>query len=446
MLPRAGAEAILRAHRPPTTRHPHSQDDVPAPESRSPSLASKLLPAAAVLLGVVLLGLKAWSALPRIAELGTSGFRAGTSAPLPPPLTRIDDSIFRPLRVPDRDPFGYPANTVDKREVAALLLRGRYDALDRRLEGLHRQVMDDVRYEYHLLDAFHAFGRTDPEVGARLDEWVRRWPGSPHARMARAMYSLHAGWEARGGKWAMATPREQLERFRELATLAAADARAGLAAEPAHLVGHYVLLDLARAFAPDREIRTLLNEALARHPASYVLRAEYMTSLEPRWGGSYRQMRAFAEESARRTGNPRLATLRGAEHVYRAWQHRRKDDYAAALAEYEQALRHGPEREVLLQRGLTYYRAKDYARAHADLELALQQRPQGPQALEYHGRSLYYLARALPNSVRGTALARADADFGLLAAVDPDNPDVAEWLGHVAEMKRWCAAQPQPCR
>jgi tetratricopeptide (TPR) repeat protein len=338
---------------------------VPAPESRSPFLAGTLLPAAAVLLAVVLLGAKAWSALPRIAELGTSSLRAEDATPLPPPLTRIDDSIFRPLRVPD----------------------------------------------------------------------------------PRAMYSLNAGWEARGGEWAMATPREQLDRFRELATAAGGDARAGLDANPSHLVGHYVLLNLARAFAPAREIRTLLNEALSRHPDSYVLRDEYMTSLEPRWGGSYRRMRAFGEESARRTArNPRLATLRGAEHVYRAWEHRRKDDYAAALAEYEQALRHGPEREALLQRGLTYYRAKDYARAHADLEMALQQRPQGPQALEYHGRSLYYMARALPNAIRGSALARAEADFALLGAVDPDNEEVAEWLGHVAEMRRWCASQPQPCR
>jgi tetratricopeptide (TPR) repeat protein len=429
-------------------RHPYSPDDVPAPESRSPSLSGKLLPAAAVLLAVLLLGARAWHSLPRIAELGRSGLRAGKAAPpLAAPLTRIDDSIFRPLRVPERDPFGYPANTVDKREIVGLLLRGRYDALDRRLEGVHRQVVGDIRYEYHLVDAFYAFGRTDPEVGARLDDWVRRQPASPHARIARAMYSLNAGWEARGGKWAPATPEEQMDRFRELATDAVGDARAGLAAEPAHLVGHYVLLNLARAFAPDREIRMVLDTALAKHPDSYVLRDLYMTSLEPRWRGSYRRMREFGEEAARLASrNPRLATLRGAEHVYRAWEHRRKDDYAAALAEYEQALRHGPEREALLQRGRTYYLAKDYARAHADLELALQQRPQGPEALEYHGRSLYYIARALPNAIRGPALARAEADFKLLAGVDPENEDVAEWLGHIAEMKRWCASQPQPCR
>lgn len=420
-----------------------------APEPRSPSRAGNVLPVTALVLAVLLIGVKAWLHLaPAVDGLGASGLRAETRrAPVSPRLTRIDDSIFRPLQVPAVDPFGYPANTVDKREIAGLLARGEYGALERRLEEIHRRVIRDVRYEYHLVDAFVAFQRSDPAMGARLDEWVRRSPGSAHALIARGSYRLSAGWDARGARWASTTPDSQLHRFRQLAELAVRDLRAGLAADGKHLVGHYLLLNLAKAFAPDREIRRLLEAGLASHRDSYALRDQYMTSVEPRWGGSYAKMRAFGKESARHAGrNPRLAALRGAEHVYRAWEHRRSDDHAAALAEYEAALRYGQEREVLLQRGRTYYQMEDYVRAHADLERALQQRPQGPEALEYHGRSLYQIARALPPAIRGTALARAEADFALLAGVDPDNDDVAEWRGHVRRMQRWCASLPEPCR
>ena len=46
----------------------------------------------------------------------------------------------------------------------------------------------------------------------------------------------------------------------------------------------------------------------------------------------------------------------------------------------------------------------------------------------------------------GTAIARAEADFLLLAAVEPGSTGAASWLTAVDELKAWCRALPQPCR
>lgn len=377
--------------------------------------------------------------------------RADTAGPgregLPPPLTRIDDSIFRPLRPPAADPFGYPASTVDRTRVAALLLRGDYDALERMMGRLHREVLLDVRRELDLVDAFDALDRHNPETERRLDEWIARHPGSAHARVARARHRTGGAWRARGGDVISRTAPDRIAAMGELARRAAADARAGLEIEPAHLAGHAVLLDLARLAGSRRERRDILDAALEEHPASFVLREAHMAALEPRWGGSLAEMRRFGRQSAAlKARNPRLAALEGSVHAYRGEQHRRAKRYAAAVGEYDRAIAYGPEGRFLRGRGRAWLLAEDPVRAHADLEAALQQRPQGPEGLELHGRALYGILRNLPPAIRGTALVRAEADFRLLAAIEPDSRAAARWLGHVEEMKAWCRRLPEPCR
>lgn len=366
---------------------------------------------------------------------------------LPPVLTRIDDSIFRPLRVPETDPFGYPANPVDRPRLAAILLRRDYAALERMLDRTYLQVLQDVRYEYHLVDAFHALGLPGAEIGVRMDEWVARHPRSAHARLARARHHAARAWEARGGAWISETPPERIAAMQAAAAQAVEDLRAGQQLDPAHLVGFTTRLELLRMGGTVPRARAVLNEGLRAYPASYLLRDAYMAGLEPRWGGSLREMRRFGRESARlRARNPRLAALEGAVHAYVGEQHRRGKRFAAALREYDRAIAFGPEADFLRGRGRTWLLAEDFVRAHADLEAALQQRPQGPEGLELHGRALTGIARGLPPAIQGTALRRAEADFRLLAAVEPGSTAAERWLRHIDELKAWCSRLPDPCR
>ncbi len=424
----------------------------PAPPAPPASRTNRMIPVLVILAGTAL----ALVAGPRLVQLlperdGTSRLVASDSTGsgregLPPPLRRGDDTIFRPLRVPDTDPFGYPANTTDRPRVAALLRRGDYAALERMLDRLHFQVLTDVRHEYLLVDAFHALSLPDAEAGRRMDEWVARHPRSAHARIARARHHTVRGWRTRGEDRTADTPPEQVTGMRAAAVRAAADARAGLGMEPAHLVGFTTLLELLRMAGTPAERTAVLEAGLKQYPASYLLRDEYMAGLEPRWGGSLRAMRRFGRESARRKAeNPRLAALEGSVHAYLGDQHRRGRNFAAAIREYDRAIAFGPEADFLRGRGRTWLRAEDPIRAHADLEAALRQRPHGPEGLELHGQALAGIARGVPHALAGAAIRRAEADFRLLAAVDPGSPAAARWLRHVGELKAWCRTLPEPC-
>lgn len=422
----------------------------PPPPTRSRKIP--LLALMATLVIVPVLAVRVFQALPfddpaaalaRTAAESTGTGREG----LPPILTRGDDTIFRPLRVPETDPFGYPANTVDRPRLRAMLLRGDYAALERQLDRLYFQVLTDVRYEYHLVDAFFALTHADAETGRRMDEWVARHPRSAHARLARSGHHAARAWKARGTDWIGGTTEEQIRGMRAAAAVAAEDLRAGQQLEPTHFVGFTMRIDLMRMAGTAPEARAALDAGLRQYPASYLIRDAYMAELEPRWGGSLGEMRRFGRESARlKAQNPRLAALEGAVHAYQAAQHARSDRYADAIREYDRAIAFGPEADFLRGRGRTWLRAGDFVRAHADLEAALQQRPHGPEGLELHGRALYGIARQLPPAIQLTALRRAEADFRLLAQVEPGSAEAARWLRHIDEMKDWCSKLPQPCR
>ena len=58
--------------------------------------------------------------------------------------------------------------------------------------------------------------------------------------------------------------------------------------------------------------RAALNSALEISPASYKIRAHYLYSITPRWGGSFEEMQAFINESLTHVSeNPKLELLLG---------------------------------------------------------------------------------------------------------------------------------------
>ena len=385
-------------------------------------------------------------ALAGCADLPRVGAQTEEIPPLPPRATSIDDSIFRPLSVPERDPFGYPGLTVDKREVLALLRSARYEELERFLREQRNLVARDIGYEYHLRDAYLAFHHEDPALEAQLDAWVAARPTSSEALLARGDYYVARAWARRGEKLASETSQEQMEGMRQFAVQAAADARTALAMQPAHPVGYSILLAVLQFGGWSEEHEALLAQALHDHPTSFVLRAEAMNAMEPRWGGSYARMEAFADEAAAYADrNPRLVTLRGFADAERGYTRLLAKDYAGAVHYYTQALAHGEERELLLGRAQAYYQAKDFPRALDDLVRAWRQRPQAPAMLMLKAKTLYQIARALPPAIRGTVLDRAVEDLEVLTAIHPADEDAARWLAFLREQKAACLAGPEPC-
>ena len=91
---------------------------------------------------------------------------------------KTDGFRARPLaRPPDSD-------------LAALLRKRDFGALERRLRDLHDRYAADVRSEELLTFAYRKFEDADDSLSGEFDFWVDAMPDSSHARIARAAHCL----------------------------------------------------------------------------------------------------------------------------------------------------------------------------------------------------------------------------------------------------------------
>jgi hypothetical protein len=136
----------------------------------------------------------------------------------------------------------------------------------------------------------------------RLDEWLKRKPGSPTARLARASYPVKYAWMARGGGFSNTVSNEGWRLFRER-TEEGRKALEALDAKTRDDPGWYdVMLDVGLAQGwPAEKFDGLFREGVARFPyyvPLYFTRANFHA---PRWYGSMEALKRVADDAAERT-------------------------------------------------------------------------------------------------------------------------------------------------
>jgi len=247
------------------------------------------------------------------------------------------------------EPLAIPAtrqlNVADaaQREVIGLVEKHDYAALDQLLAAKQQRYEQEAGSEEDLEKAFRAFRYLGPSAERALKEWSQQMPRSYAAHTARGVYYLWRGIEARGTGFASETPAEQMQAMTALLDRAAAELERSVPLTPKPYISHLSFVTLSR-YVGERELgERHYKEALAIAPQSVSVRQARMTMLEPRWGGSYRQMEALAKESAAALKDPaaaaKIAARIPADH---AQERQTAKDYAAALGLYDEALRLDP--------------------------------------------------------------------------------------------------------
>jgi len=180
-----------------------------------------------------------------------------------------------------------------------LLDQGRYDVLDRRMNGYELAYEAGTLGENGLLRAFAPLTGADPLLQPELNAWVRAFPGSYAAHLARGSSLFALGAEARGRRSVEHTSDQQFADMAVYYRRAQADLvrSESLSAKP--LLTYNVLIRISMSVGDARENRRLLDAALQFAPTAISVRRAYMRSLETRWGGSLDQMLAFMEECRR---------------------------------------------------------------------------------------------------------------------------------------------------
>jgi tetratricopeptide (TPR) repeat protein len=277
-----------------------------------------------------------------------------------------------------QDADGYPTRYVDRAALRSLLWHKRYADLTRYLEEFQAAFEVDPRREYWPTDAAEAFGSAEPALLPSLNAWVEATPGSFAPYLARGNHWIDVAYARRGTKWARDTATEDFVAVREAMEHGMADLDRAIALRPRLVAAWRTKIRALKSQGTGAKRRQTVDDALAVCPACFQVRATYITSLVPRWGGSYEAMRSFAQE-ADASLNPRLRFLPGYIDEDRANLLRIDNKYAEALTTIERACALGDYWEFLEERARIRDRLKDGTGALADVERAIAARPGHPR-------------------------------------------------------------------
>lgn len=230
-----------------------------------------------------------------------------------------------------------PKKPPSTQHAIELLMASRYTELHGLMQGVQDGYKAGVYTDEQLLAAFRSFYVIAPAQVAHYDEWIKQQPTSYVARLARGIHYKMVAGEARGGKYISETSKEQLEAMRGAFKLASADLQASMKLDSKPLLSIHHSMDMNRNLGRSKASRKLVDAANKLDPSNFIVRRKYLLTLEPRWGGSIEEMRAFIDE-CRLAGLPeaKLEILRRDTLEEEAWVYiNYKEDFAAAEQIYQ---------------------------------------------------------------------------------------------------------------
>jgi tetratricopeptide (TPR) repeat protein len=276
--------------------------------------------------------------------------------------------------------------------ATALLSARRFDELDRRYGAIQQQYEDHQIPDEDLRAAFRAFYATDAGLAADYDAWVQHSPKSYVAHLAKGIYYDMVGLEQRGGKFIDETGNQQLRRSKAAFQVADRELTASLALDKKPLLSYLYLIDIRSEVADLPGARKLLDVADSIDADNFVVRENYMGSLQTRWGGSVAKMRGFLSECrSSRLSAVHLKQLEAIVIDDEAWVHRYQEgDVQSAVRDYRKAAELNPEHRCdtcgsLLQAAETLLQARNYPQALEIYSDILRRDPNSVHALDQRG-------------------------------------------------------------
>jgi len=292
-------------------------------------------------------------------------------------------SSIAPAPIPTGVPFvgadgndadGYPTKTIDGAGLRSLLAHERFDDVTRAFEVAQDAFEADPTRETWIHDAARAFGTPEPELRAPLETWLAKSNGHWAAHLALGSHWWSVAVTRRGEKFAKDTPAQDFAAMDDGFAHATPELEKALSLRPKLVTAIRLEILMYRQRSGRADERRLLDAGLAICPSCFQLRAAYLGGLEPRWGGSYILMDAFARE-AKDPARPRLRLLAGYADLDRAKDLRFDKHYDEALATIQRACALGDYWEFLFERAVIQDRRDDVPNALADVDRAIALRP-----------------------------------------------------------------------
>ncbi len=238
--------------------------------------------------------------------------------------------------------------------MVGLLEKRQYAVIESTLRSAVAAYKEDCKNENKLGLLWEAFQRKNVGLESYFNEYVKTYPESYAAYMARGVYYITIAWMKRGTATINRTSKEQkegLERYLRLAEHDLLKAKE-LSSNLPHVYAELITVMMPKSKNKAR-IEKIVEEGLTHHPNSVSIRLNYLQSLLPRWNGSLEEMEAVIVKTKPFVkNNPALQVVCGRVLVEKGDDYLFRREYSKAVQFYDEALQKGETAYLCGQKGL----------------------------------------------------------------------------------------------
>lgn len=176
------------------------------------------------------------------------------------------------------------------------LFRGhRFAELDQFLEQTQSAYEHGKISELALTEIFNVFCSVDASFEPGLEEYIQVFPNSYSANLAYGIYCIEYGWTKRGYDFADKLNDEQIKGFLSYLQIADQHLRRSVALTTKPILSYVQLMIIAMGIGEqeDGDKEKFYRAALACAPDCLGIRKQFLRTLRPQWGGSFKEMYAF---------------------------------------------------------------------------------------------------------------------------------------------------------
>jgi tetratricopeptide (TPR) repeat protein len=301
-------------------------------------------------------------------------------------------------------------------QLLVLLLEGKYEELDNKLQALQKAYIGDRSIEKSIHRAFYEFYRADPRIGRALDKWIAKRPNSAMPYLARGIYRTRTGWVNRGENWSSNTSDSQFSGMAAWFSVA-------MIIDPSLMEPYCYLIEID-INEGGRKTRTLFNQALKINPISFIVRESYLHSKLPRWGGSYKDMNEIiAEAQSYCKDDPQLKLLEGRVAADIGELALFRKDYQGAIKYFNDALVNGDYPFYNQNMGEALYGIDDYKGAVDQFSRVITAKPGFKRAWWMRSQAYKMLHK----------FSQALADINYTINMEPDDDKAIAARGYIFE-------------
>lgn len=151
--------------------------------------------------------------------------------------------------------------------------------------------------EIELRNTYRQFYNLDQETLDKVQEWKSKFPASYAAHLIRGTYFKRKGFDAREDKYISEIPQENIEKMHQYHEIAKIELNTSLKLTRKPFLSVFHLLEISQSDGDKKTSLALLASGNKMLHSNTLVRNRFIRSLEPRWGGSYAQMKDFVAKS-----------------------------------------------------------------------------------------------------------------------------------------------------